>query len=83
MDFSLGLVCRLRIRYLVLAIRDAARAQNYNMAVPIQGRALDELRLWAGSLAHLPEEPIYTHMHRADYVLECDASEHALDAIVK
>ena len=82
LQLSLGLVCRLRSRYLLLAVRDAARAQNYNAVVPIRGRALDELHLWAGSLTHLPEEPMYTHMRRADYVLECDASDHALGAIV-
>jgi len=81
-QLSLDLVCRLRSRYLLLAIRDAAQAQNYSMVVPILGRALDELHLWAGSLTHLPEEPMYAHMRRADYVPECDASDHALGAIV-
>lgn len=52
------------------------------MAVPILGRALEELRLWAGSLARLPEKPMYTHMRREEYVLGCDASDHALAAIV-
>ena len=55
---SLGLLCRLRIRYLLLAISDAAWAQNYNLAIPIQGRVLEKLRLWVGPLAHLPEEPM-------------------------
>ena len=82
LQLSLGLVCRLRSRYLLLAVRDAAQAQNYNTVVPLLGRALDELHLWAGSLTHLPEEPMYKHMRRADYVLECDASDHALGAIV-
>ena len=82
LQLSLGLVCRLRSRYLLLAVRDAARAQNYNAVVPIRGRALDELHLWADSLTHLPDEPMYTHMRRAHYVLECDASDHALGAIV-
>ena len=52
------------------------------MVVPILGRALDELRLWASSLSHLPEEPMYKHMRRADYVLECDACDRALGAVV-
>ena len=82
LQLSLGLVCRLRSRYLLLAIRDSARALNYNTAVFIVGRALVELRLWAGPLSHLPEEPMYTRMRRADYAHGCDASDHAPGPIV-
>ena len=82
LQLASGLVCRLRSRYLLLAIRDAARVQDYNRVVPIIGRALEELRLWAGSLEHLPEAPMHKHLRRADWVLECDASDHALGAIV-
>ena len=40
-----GFVCRLRSRYLLVAIRDAARDQDYNRVEPISGRDLEELRL--------------------------------------
>ena len=62
LQHSLGLVCRLRSRYLLLAIRDAARAQNYNMVVPILGRALDELHLMGG-LPHAPARGTDVHAH--------------------
>ena len=82
LQLALGLVCRLRSRYLLLAVRDAARAQDYNRVVTLAGRALEEVALWACSLEDMREQPMHKHLRRADFVLECDASDHALGAIV-
>jgi hypothetical protein len=45
-------------------------------------RALNELRLWAGSLNHIPERPMRASIRRADVVIESDASDHALGVII-
>jgi hypothetical protein len=82
MQLALGLICRLRSRYLMLAVRDAAVAGDYNMCVSITGRALDELALWRDKLTTLREAPMHTHLRQPDFVLECDASDHALGAIL-
>ena len=82
LQLALGLVCRLRSRYLLLVVRDAARAQDYNRIAWVMGRALEELKLWAGSLEDMPEQPMLKHLRRADFVLECDATDHALGAFV-
>jgi hypothetical protein len=82
MQLALGLVCRLRSRYLLLAVRGAAVAANYNITVVITGRALDELMLWRDKLTKLPEAPMHGHLRLPDFTLECDASDHALGAIL-
>ena len=82
MQLALGLVCRLRSRYLMLTVRAAAVAGDYNMMVTVAGRALDELTLWREQASTLEPAPMRAHRKRPDYVLECDASDHALGAIV-
>jgi hypothetical protein len=82
MQLALGLVCRLRSRYLMLAVRAAAVASNYNIFVEVSGRALDELELWRDQASSMTEAPMHVHRRRPDYVLKCDASDHALGAIV-
>jgi hypothetical protein len=79
---SMQLVCRLRSRYMMLSVREAAVVGDYNMAVSVQGRALDELKLWRDQVATLEASPMHVHLRRPDFVLECDASDHALGAIV-
>jgi hypothetical protein len=79
---ALGLICRLRSRYLMLAVRDAAGAGDYNMCVSITWRALDELAFWRDKLTTLREAPMYTHLRQPDFVLECGASDQALGAML-
>jgi len=82
MQPALGLICRLRCRYLTLCMLPAARAQQYGMVVHLVDRAREETTLWARSLRQLPRMPLQTHLRRADVVLECDASATAVAAIV-
>mmetsp|Transcript_24927 Transcript_24927/g.42393 ORF Transcript_24927/g.42393 Transcript_24927/m.42393 type:complete len:520 (-) Transcript_24927:735-2294(-) len=82
MQLALGLVCRLRSRYLLLAVRRAAIEGNYNLIVAVHGRALDELELWREQATTLAASPMHVHLRRPDFVLECDASDHALGAII-
>ena len=45
MRLSLGLICRLRSRYLMLTVKPAATAGRYNTITSVHGRALDKLIL--------------------------------------
>jgi len=82
LELALGIACRIRSRYLLLTIAAAARSGNYNLMVTIRDRALSELRLWAGSLSHIPERPMHASLRPPDVVIESDASDHALGAII-
>ena len=75
---ALGLVCRLRSRYLLHSVRDAARANDYRVYTTLNARAAAEAELFARQLDSLKAQPMHKHMRRADYVLHCDASDHAL-----
>ena len=82
LELALGIICRIRSRYLLLTVAAAARVGNYSLIVSIRDRALSELRLWAGSLSHIPERPMRASLRPPDVVIESDASDHALGAIV-
>jgi len=82
MQLALGLVCRLRSRYLLHSVRDAARANDYRGYTMLNARAAAEAELFARQLDSLEAQPMHKHMRRADYVLHCDASDHALAAII-
>jgi len=74
MQLALGLVCRLRARYLMRCVREAQRDGDYGRAVVVDGKARSEVELFAGSLAHVPRRPLHPHLRRPDLVLESDAS---------
>ena len=82
LELALGIVCRIRSRYLLLTVAAAARSGNYYLMVTIRDRALSELRLWAGSLSHIPERPMRASLRPPDVVIESDASDHAPGAII-
>ena len=82
MRLALGLVCRLRSRYLMLAVKPAAISGKYNKNTVVAGRALDELLLWNEDVTSLAASPMQPHLRPVDYVMEADASDHALGAIV-
>ena len=82
MRLALGLICRLRSRYLMLTVKPAATAGRYNMTTSVHGRALDELMLWCDTASSLGESPMQPHLRPIDYTIEADASDHALGAIV-
>ena len=82
LQLALGLVCRLRSRYLLHSVRDAARTNDYRGYTTLNARAAAEAELFAHQLDSLEAQPMHKHMRRADYVLHCDASDHALAAIV-
>jgi len=81
MQPALGLVCRLRCRYILLALLPAAHAQNYSMFVPAMERAVREIELWAGDLDHLERQPLQCLSRAPGVVLRCDASATAVAAI--
>jgi len=74
MQLALGLVCRLRARYLMRCVREAQRVGDYGRAVAVDGKAQNEVELFAGSLAHVPRRPLHPHLRWPDLVLESDAS---------
>ena len=82
MQLALGLVCRLRSRYLLHSVRDAARRNDYRGSTRLCQRAANEAQLFAFELDSLEAQPMHKHLRVADYVLHCDASDHALAAIV-
>ena len=82
LQLSLGLVCRLRTRHLIHAVREAARANNYSTKVELGERAAAELAHWQGDLNGMPATPMHAHRREADVKVHCDASDHALAAIV-
>ena len=79
---AFGLICRLKSRYLSLALLTAARGGNYSIFVSLNAKAENEVRLWASSVQSFAPQPIQPHRRRPDYVLTCDASARALGAIV-
>ena len=82
LQLSLGLVCRLWCRYLNLSVREAARLEEYDRQVTLGAKARGELERWLRELDALPERAMHVHLRKATYVLHCDASDHALGAIV-
>ena len=58
MQSALGLVCRIRSRYLLHCIAPAAAAMNYSMLVDVPERARAEIELWANDLRELPVMPL-------------------------
>ena len=81
-QLAFGLVCRLRSRYLQLAIRGAAQSGHYGMIVPVDGRARSEVELWLRDLDTMTPRPMHEHQRRANVTLHCDASDSAVAAIV-
>ena len=82
LQLALGLVCRLRSRYLLHSVRDAARAGDYRGFTGLGSRAADEVKLFATQVDTLKDQPMHKHKRKADYVMHCDASDHALAAII-
>ncbi len=64
-------MCRLRSRYILLAVRPAAVEGNYSKLVHVPERAAREIDIWAGDLAHFERQPMIRHMRRPDIVLRC------------
>ena len=82
LQLALGLICRLRSRYLLDAIKEAARVGNYNLYVALKAKAVSEVKLFALGLDKLSDQPIHMYQRAPDFVLHCDASDSALAAIV-
>ena len=56
-ELALGLIARLRSRYLILSTRAAATAQRYNDRIVGSDKALAELLLWKHDLRSMPPQP--------------------------
>ena len=82
LQLALGLVCRLRSRYLLHSVRDAARTGDYSGFTVLSERAAEEAELFGYQLDTFKDQPMHKHKRKADYVMHCDASDHALAAIV-
>jgi hypothetical protein len=82
MQLAFGLVCRLRSRYLLFSVRDAARRGDYSGFTALNARAADEASLFADQVDTLVDQPMHKHLRKADYVLHCDASDNALATII-
>jgi hypothetical protein len=81
MQTALGLVCRVRSRYIANCIRPAARVQQYSMIVAVSERARHEIELWARDLRALPLMPLTPHLRCPDFRLDADASATATAAL--
>ena len=55
LQLALGLVCRLRSRYLLNSVRDAARTGNYSGFTVLSGRAAEEAELFGYQLDTLKD----------------------------
>ena len=82
-ELALGLIARLRSRYLILSTRAAATAQRYNDRIVGSDKALAELLLWKHDLRSMPPQPFIRHRRPISYVLASDASDHALGALIR
>ena len=82
-ELALGLIARLRSRYLILSTRAAATAQRYNDRIVGSAKAFAELLLWKHDLRSMPPQPFVRHRRPISYVLASDASDHALGALVR
>ena len=82
LQLALGLVCRLRSRYLLHSVRGTVRAGDYRGFTTLGERAADETALFAYQLNSFEDQPMHKHKRKADYVIHCDASDHALAAII-
>jgi hypothetical protein len=82
LQLALGLVCRWRSRYLLLSVRDAARAGDYRGFTMLHERAAEEVELFAYQLGSFEDQPMHKYKCKADYVMHCDASDHTLAAII-
>ena len=82
LQLALGLVGRVRSRYLLHSVRGTVRAGDYRGFTTLGERAADETALFAYQLNSFEDQPMHKHKRKADYVLHCDASDHALAAII-
>jgi len=82
MQSALGLVCRIRSRYVLHCVAPAAAAVNYGMLVGVPERARAEIELWANDLRDLPVMPLTPHTRVPEFRLEADASASAVAAIL-
>ena len=82
-QLAYGIKCRIRSRYLLLAVRLAlAGNPDYGAYVAPGARALEELALWGADVDTSARQPMHVHLHRPDFIIECDASDSALAGIV-
>ena len=83
MQLAYGIKCRIRSRYLLLAVRLAlADSPDYDAFVAPGARALEELELWGADIDTSARQPMHVHLRRPDFIIECDASDSALAGIV-
>jgi hypothetical protein len=82
MQLAFGLVCRLRSRYLLHAVKDAAQRHDYSGFTALGARAAQEALLFAYQLDTLAPQPMHVHRQAPTFTLHCDASDHAVAAIV-
>ena len=82
-QLAYGIKCRIRSRYLLLAVRLAlAGNPDYGAYMAPGARALEELALWGADVDTSARQPMHVHLHRPDFIIECDASDSALAGIV-
>jgi hypothetical protein len=82
MHLALGLVCRLRSRYLLLSIRQAAVDGSWGATVYLSPRALEEVLFWIYDLHSLTPQPLRPHMLVPTFFAEADTSDSACAAII-
>ena len=82
MQLALSLVCRLRCRYLLITVKPAAQTGDYSGLVMVTDKALGEVGFFYGNIDKFEDQAMHEHVPKADYALECGASDHALGTTV-
>jgi hypothetical protein len=77
-----GLWARMLSSYLILWVARAAQSVGYDQAVPLLGRALDEMFRWQAAARVDASRSVRHHARAPDWVLECDAWDSAVACIV-
>mmetsp|Transcript_11017 Transcript_11017/g.23048 ORF Transcript_11017/g.23048 Transcript_11017/m.23048 type:complete len:616 (-) Transcript_11017:203-2050(-) len=83
MQLALGLVVRLRSRYLLQSIRSASAAQDWRRLVQLSTRARGEVLRWLVDVTTLKPQPLHPHrVSSFDFELQVDTSDFATGGVV-
>ena len=77
LTLALGVVCRLRSRYMLSACRSASISQNWDVTLPLPFRARDEVKWWVHNLAIIKPRKFNSFLRKPSFRLTADASDSA------
>ena len=77
LSLALGIVCRLRCRYLLACCQSACVSGRWDDPVPISSRARAEIDWWLDHIRDLRPQPIHAFARKPDFRMSADASDSA------